>query len=127
MTHLDTIDELSDAINAHPDDDADELHDKMCHITEQIAYKLYLLKPHVKRCASLLQDHFNGTHMNTDFDDQEQIEEFLDTLVYHYAKIKDTFKQGRLIRCYQETKEHEKANELRYARNALAHAGVEPR
>ena len=63
--------------------------------------------------------------MNTNFDDQELIEEQIDRLVYQYVKIKEHLKKGREIRIFKEQKEQEKMNELRYARNVLMQLGID--
>ena len=62
--------------------------------------------------------------MNTDFDKQEYIEEYLDTLIYEYQTVKELLKKGREIRYHKEKKEKEKDNELRCARNTLSYYGI---
>ena len=67
----------------------------------------------------------NEKRCNTNFDYQELVEEQLDCLIYEYTKVKENLKYGREVKFYMEKKEKEKTNELRYARNLLAHFGIE--
>jgi hypothetical protein len=59
------------------------------------------------------------------FIEHELLEERMDGLFYRYQKTKDLLKKGRLLRHYKEEKEQEKRTELRYARNTLAHYGID--
>lgn len=86
-----------------------EITQKMKHINGMFE-KLYL------------QNKNNEVGMS--FIEHELLEERMDALFYRYQKTKELLKKGRLIRYYKEEKEKEKLNELRYARNTLAHYGI---
>lgn len=66
------------------------------------------------------------------FIEHELFEERMEGLFYRYQKSKNLLKKGRLLRYYTEEKEKEEEeeketeilNELRYARNTLAHYGI---
>ena len=58
------------------------------------------------------------------FIEHELFEDRIDGLFYRYQTAKQLLKKGRLVRFYKEEKEKEKLNELRYARNTLAHYGI---
>jgi hypothetical protein len=62
--------------------------------------------------------------MNTNFDQQENIEWYLDSLVHEYQTVKELLKKGREIRYNKESKEKEKYNEIRCARNTLSYYGI---
>ena len=125
---LDTIPEF-EPINLNIDSETklDELNKNMKFISEKIAEEFNILNNVVSKVNSILNINYNDKFMNTDFDKQEYIEEYLDSLVYEYQTIKELFKKGRNIRYYKERKEdekerekereREKENEIRYARN----------
>jgi CRISPR/Cas system-associated protein Csx1 len=62
---------------------------------------------------------------NTTFEEQELIEEQIDIFIYEYYTLKNLLKQGREIRLHKETKEKEMSNQKRFARNVLAHYGIQ--
>jgi hypothetical protein len=72
----------------------------------------------------LYENNTNG-EVGMSFIEHEILEERIDGLFYRYQKNKELLKKGRLIRHYKEEKEKEKMNELRYARNTLAHYGID--
>lgn len=124
---LEVIPEIS-PINIHVDSDheLEELQEKMNFICDQTAQEFYKLKNQSTRISEILERNFNKSYLNNNFDDQEIIEEQIDKLIYQYAKIKKNLKDGREVRFYIEKKEKQKSNELRYARNLLAHFGIDP-
>ena len=107
-------------------DELEQLKSEMFVVTNKIAQDFYALKSYSFSVNNILECNFNTSFMNINFDEQELIEEQLDRFVHQYAKMKESFKRGREIRCYKEQKEQEKMNELRYARNVLAHHGIKP-
>ena len=103
----------------------EHLQSEMIVVTNKIAQDLYALKSYTFSVNNILECNFNSSFMNTNFDDQELIEEQIDRLVYQYVKIKEHLKKGREIRIFKEQKEQEKMNELRYARNVLMQLGID--
>lgn len=124
---LEVIPEVS-PINVHVDSDheLDELQEKMNYICDQTAQEFYKLTCQSLKVSDILERNFNKTYLNNNFDQQELIEEQIDKLIYQYTQIKKNLRDGREIRLYMEKKEQQKSNELRYARNLLAHFGIEP-
>lgn len=122
---LATINE-NEQLNSEIDstNELENLQSEMLIITNQIAQELYALRSYTFSTNHILQCNFNPSFMNTNFDEQEIIEEYIDRFVYQYEKIKESFKKGREIRSHKEQKEQEKINELRYARNVLAQLGI---
>lgn len=104
----------------------EELQEKMKHNCDQTAQEFYKLTCQALKVSDVLERNFNKTYLNNNFDHQEVIEEQIDTLIHQYAKIKKKLRDGREIRFYMEKKEQQKSNELRYARNLLAHFGIDP-
>ncbi len=104
----------------------EQLQSEMFIITNKIAQDLYALKSYAFSVNNILECNFNTSFMNTNFEEQELVEEQIDRFVYQYTKMKEHFKKGREIRIFKEQKEQEKNNELRYARNVLAHHGIKP-
>ncbi len=122
---LDMIPELEPVnLNINKETSLEELTEKMTYITELIAEEYYMLNNVVSNVNSILDVNYNNKFMNKDFDKQEYIEEYLDSLVYEYQKVKEILKKGREIRYHKELKEKEKENEIRCARNTLAHFGI---
>lgn len=127
---LDTILEF-EPINLNIDSETklDELNIKMKFISEKIAEEFNILKGVVLKVNRILNINYNDKFMNTDFDKQEYIEEYLDNLVYEYQTVKELLKKGRNIRYYKEIKEeevekekeNEKEKEIRYASNTLTY------
>ena len=115
-------------MNVHVDSDQEleELQEKMKHNCDQTAQEFYKLTCQSLKVSDILERNFNKTYLNNNFDHQEVIEEQIDTLIHQYAKIKKKLRDGREIRFYMEKKEQQKSNELRYARNLLAHFGIDP-
>jgi len=124
---LEVIPEVS-PINFHVDSDheLEELQEKMNYICNETAQEFYKLKNQSTRVSNILERNFNKSYLNNNFDDQEIIEEQIDKLIYQYTKIKQNLRDGREVRFYIEKKEKQKSNELRYARNLLAHLGIQP-
>lgn len=104
-------------LNEEMDNTVDDLNKEFLDITQRMKYinemfeKLYL------------QNKNNEVGMS--FIEHELLEERMDGLFYRYQKTKELLKKGRLIRYYKEQKDKEKTNELRYARNTLAHYGID--
>ena len=96
----------------------------MKYISQQIAEEFHILNNIVSKTNSVLNVNFNNKFMNVNFDQQENIEWYLDSLVHEYQTVKELFKKGREIRYNIETKEKEKDNEIRYARNTLLFYGL---
>lgn len=124
---LNTIneDEQSNMVVNFSGNELDFLQSEMLLISNKIAQELYTLKSYSFSANHILHCNFNTTFMNTNFEEQELIEEQLDRFVHQYTKIKENFKKGREIRYHKEQKEKEKMNELRYARNVLAQLGID--
>lgn len=124
---LEVIPEVS-PMNVHVDSDheLEELQEKMTFICNQTAQEFYKLKTQSLRVSDILEKNFNKSYLNNNFDEQELIEEQIDSLIYQYTKIKKNLRDGREVRLYIEKKEKQKSNELRYARNLLAHFGIDP-
>ena len=96
----------------------------MEYVSEQISEEFHILNTIVSQVNGILNINFNNKFMNTDFDKQEYIEEYLDTLIYEYQTVKELLKKGREIRYNKEKKEKQKDNELRGARNTLKYCGI---
>lgn len=123
---LDTINENETAnIAINSTNELEHLQSEMNVVTNKIAQDLYALKSYSFSVNNILEYNFNPSFMNTNFDEQELIEEQIDRLLYEYVKIKEHFKKGREIRIFKEQKEQEKMNELRYARNVLMQLGID--
>lgn len=124
---LEIIPEVS-PMNVHVDSDQEleELQEKMKYICDQTAQEFYKLTCQSLKVSDILERNFNKTYLNNNFDQQELIEEQIDKLIYQYTQIKKNLRDGREIRFYMEKKEQQKSNELRYARNLLAHFGIDP-
>jgi hypothetical protein len=99
----------------------EELTEKMKYISQEIAHEYFVLNNIVSQVNGVLNINYNNKFMNTDFDNEEYIEENLDRLVHEYKTVKELLKRGREIRYYKELKEREKDNENRCAINTLAH------
>ena len=95
-------------------------------VTHQIAEEFYKLNNISNNISNNLQSNFNSKFMNTNFETHELIEEQFDNLLFKYLKIKELLKKGREIRFYKEKKEQEIEKEKRFARNVLAHYGINP-
>jgi len=111
-------------LNVNSETELEELDEKMKYISQQIAEEFHILNNIVSKTNSVLNVNFNNKFMNVNFDQQENIEWYLDSLVYEYQTVKQLFKKGREIRHNIETKSKEKDNELRCARNTLSY-GIE--
>lgn len=122
MTNLETITEID--IHANSDHELEELQEKMQHICHETGQEFYNIKKQSLKISNLLEQNFNEEYINTNFDEQEIIEEQIDKLIYEYKKVKEYLKNGRQVRCYIEQKEQQKTKELRYARNVLAYYGL---
>lgn len=85
------------------EDNLDDLNEKMNYLTHTIGHDLIKLKKNINKVA-ILFDNINKMQIN-DFDNQEYIEEQLDSMIYEYAKIKQYLKKGRTIRYYKVKKE----------------------
>ena len=121
-----TLESNSEVTHIDSDHELEELQEKMNYNSHQTAQEFYKLKTQSFKVSEILEKNFNKFYLNDNFDDQELIEEQIDRLIYQYAKIKENLKKGRDIRFYIEMKETQKSNELRYARNLLAHFGIDP-
>jgi hypothetical protein len=102
----------------------EELAEKMKYISQEIAQEYFVLNNIVSQVNIVLNVNYNNKFMNTDFDNQEYIEENLDRLVHEYQTVKELLKRGREIRYYKELKEREKDNENRCDRNILVDYGI---
>lgn len=124
---LEVIPEFA-TINFHVDSDneIEELQEKMNCICNQIAQEFYKIKYQSVKVSEILETNFNKSYLNNNFDNQEQIEEQIDILIYQYAKIKEKLRVGRLVRYNMEKKQKQKSNELKYARNLLEYFGINP-
>ena len=100
-------------LNVNSETELDELDEKMEYVSEQISEEFHILNTIVSQVNGILNINFNNKFMNTDFDKQEYIEEYLDTLIYEYQTVKELLKKGREIRYNKEKKEKQKDNELR--------------
>lgn len=115
--YLEKITELD--FNIESDDDLEEIKDKFNCITGTIASEMSRLKKYSENATNNL-----NVSKNTNFDEQELIEEQIDIFIYEYNKLKQLLKKGREIRLHKETKEQEINNQKRFARNVLAHYGI---
>lgn len=120
--NLNTIHEIN--INVDSEHELEELREKMKYISNQIALEFRKLKKQSINVTEILEKNYNNEFMNNNFDEQELVEEHIDNLLYQYEKVKKYLKYGRDVRFYKEKKEKEKSNEIRYAKNLLAHFGI---
>lgn len=121
---LESITELPQInIQVDSDQELEDLNEKMDYVSQKIADEFYKLKFKISHINGVFENNFNRT-LNTSFEQHELFEEQIDEFVHEYLKVKNYIKQGRNIRFYKEKKESEKKNELRYARNELAHYGI---
>ena len=104
-------------LNESIDENVNKLNKEFLNISQRMKY---------------MNDMFNRLYENNKYDsvgmsfmEHELLEEGMDGLFYRYQKTKELLKKCRLIRHYKEEKEKEKLNELRYARNTLAHYGID--
>lgn len=103
-------------LSEYMDDTINKLNKEFLNITQRMSY---------------INEMFNKLYSNDQnnmgmlFIEHELLEERMDGLIYRYQTTKDLLKKGRLIRYHKEEKEKEKLNELRYARNTLAHYGID--
>jgi CRISPR/Cas system-associated protein Csx1 len=104
------------------DDDLEEINNKFNCITCTISSEMIRLKKYSENLTNEL-----GVDKNITFEEQELIEEQMDIFIYEYSKLKQLLNQGREIRYHKEEKEKEMKNQKRYARNLLAHYGIEPK
>jgi hypothetical protein len=111
-------------LDVNQETELEELDNKMNYISQQIAEEFHILNNIVSKTNSVLNLNFNNKFMNTNFDEQENIEWYLDSLVYEYQTVKELLKKGREIRYNKESKEKEKDNEIRCARNTLSYYGI---
>jgi hypothetical protein len=111
-------------LNVNSETELEELDEKMEYISEQISEEFHILNNIVSQVNGILNINFNNKFMNTDFDKQEYIEEYLDTLIYEYQTVKELLKKGREIRYNKDKKEKQKDNELRGSRNTLNYCGI---
>lgn len=102
----------------------EELNEKMEYISNEIAQEYFVLNTKVSQVNNILNINYNNKFMNTNFEKQEYIEEYFDSLIYEFERVKALLKKGREIRYFKEKKEKEKENEIRCARNTLAHYGI---
>jgi hypothetical protein len=111
-------------LNINSETELEELDEKMEYISEQISEEFHILNTIVSQVNGILNINFNNKFMNTDFDKQEYIEEYLDTLIYEYQTVKELLKKGREIRYNKEKKEKQKDNEVRGSRNTLKYCEI---
>ena len=111
-------------LDVNQETELEELDNKMKYITQQIAEEFHILNNIVSKTNSVLNLNFNNKFMNTNFDEQENIEWYLDSLVYEYQTVKELLKKGREIRYNKDKKEKQKDNELRGSRNTLNYCGI---
>ena len=98
------------------DNTVENLNKEFLYISQRMKYMNEMFE------KLYLQNKNNEVGMS--FIEHELFEERMDGLFYRYQKTKELLKKGRLIRHHKEEKEKEKLNELRYARNTLAHYGI---
>ena len=111
-------------LDVNQETELEELDNKMKYISQKIAEEFHILNNIVSKTNSVLNVNFNNKFMNTNFDQQENIEWYLDSLVHEYQTVKELLKKGREIRYNKESKEKEKDNEIRCARNTLSYYGI---
>lgn len=97
----------------------EEIDQKMKYITNSISSELTRLMSHL-HILSYLPTH------SPKFEEQELMEEYIDTFIFEYMKCKELFKHGREIRIHKELKEKELHNQKRFARNVLLQYGIQP-
>jgi hypothetical protein len=120
MTKTNCLDKISEIdIHTDSDDDLEELKDKLNYITGVISSEMIRLKKYSENVSNEL-----NVNINISFEEQELIEEQIDSFIYEYHKLKQLLKQGREIRLHKEIKEKEIQNQKRFARNVLAHYGI---
>lgn len=126
-SNIESIPEVQ-PVNVYVDSDheLEELQEKMDYICQQNAGEFYKMKIKMAHINTIFENNFNTKTMNKNFDDHELFEEQIDELIHEYIKVKELMKHGREIRLYTEKKKQQKSNELRYARNLLAHFGIDP-
>lgn len=100
---LDIIQEYEPVIN--PDSELENLDEKMKYISTQIAEEFHILNHIVSQVKSVLNVNFNNKFMNTEFEKQEYVEEYLDSFVHEYQTVKNLLRKGREIKCIIGTKE----------------------
>ena len=94
------------------DNEIEELDEKMNNNCNETVNKFYKLKKNINTIQNILKYNFNNKFANNNFDDHELIEEQIDHLIYEFSKIKESIKNGRIIKYYKEQKENEKKKEL---------------
>jgi hypothetical protein len=104
-----------DYMNVSLEDSVEELDEKLKALTSQL--------DHLLRINNTLYSWRPDSNKKT-FEEYELIEERIDKIYYSLKKSKELLKQGRLLKLYKEQKETQKINELRIARNTLAHYGI---
>jgi len=124
---LSTIPEIEQMdVSVNSNDELKYLEEKMKYISEVISQKFYGLKTEIINVTNIIEENYNRNFMNTDFDDEELVEEQLDILMYEYSKIKELLKKGREIRYNKEHKEKEKDREQLMIRNAFVYYEIKP-
>ncbi len=103
-------------LNDHMDETVNKLNKEFLNISQRMKYMNDMFEK--------LYENNKNDSIGMSFIEHELFEERMDGLFYRYQKTKELLKKGRLIRYYTEEKEKEKLNELRYARNTLAHYGI---
>ncbi len=93
LTTIKEDDVLIDSTN-----ELEQLQSEMLLVSNQIAQDFYKLKSYTFSANHVLECNFNASFMNTNFDEQELIEEQMDRFVFQYVKLKELFKKGREIR-----------------------------
>jgi hypothetical protein len=104
-------------LNEHMDETINNLNMEFLNISQRMK--------HINMMFDRLYKNNTNDKVGMSFIEHEILEERIDGLFYRYQKTKELLKKGRLIRHYKEEKEKEKMNELRYARNTLAHYGID--
>lgn len=113
-------------LHINSDDEIEEINEKMTCISEMIACEFTNLKKISSNLNNTLDDNYNSKITNKNFDEQELIEEKLDTLLFEFSKVKVLLKKGREIRYYKELKEKEIEKQKIFARNLLIQYGIKP-
>ena len=120
---LDRIPELEPVnLDVNSETELEELDEKMKYISQQIAEEFHILNNIVSKTNSVLNINYNNNFMNKNFDQQENIEWYLDSLVHEYQNVKKLLKKGREIRYHKEKKEKEKEkySDIRCKQNTLS-------
>lgn len=115
---LEKINEIDFRIDS--DDDLEEIKDKLDSLTKSISNEMSRLQKYSENVSREL-----NVSIDTSFEEQELIEEQIDIFIYEYHTLKQLLKQGREIRIHKEAKEKEITNQKRFARNLLAHYGIQ--